>query len=255
MLLNLSLLHKKYKLKIIGVAHFGAHLGQEVNQYRELGINNIHLFEPQKIIFEELVSNFKNENGLYFYNFGLGSENSTVNLNLAPSNGGLSASILKPEDHFKYYPKIEFTGIEKINICKYDELGIKNINFLNIDIQGYEMNALKGSVNVLKNEIEYIFIEISRKPLYKDSALVKDIDNFLSDFDFLRVATKWASSKVPWADSFYIKKSKLNTKQLFQARILIFFQKFSLFYSLIDPYRKTKKTWYKVKQKLKYLLN
>ena len=58
------------------------------------------------------------------------------------------------------------------HLCVYDDLEIEDINFLNIDIQGYEMEALKGCTKVLKNDIEYIFIEISRKPLYKKSCVV-----------------------------------------------------------------------------------
>ena len=209
MLIKLSVLNNKYNLDITGVSHFGAHLGQEVPSYQELDINNIYLFEPQKKIFDELEIKFSKEKNIKLFNFGLGSENKFVDLNLAPGNSGLSSSILKPGEHKNYYPDIEFAGSEKIKICIYDDLKIKNVNFLNIDIQGYEMEALKGCVKVLENEIDYVFIEISRKPLYEGSALVKDIDNFLSDFKFIRVKTKWASSKVPWADALYVKKIKL----------------------------------------------
>lgn len=254
MLLKLSLLHKKYNLQISGIAHFGAHLGQEVEEYKSLGVDNIHLFEPQKKIFDELKSKFISESGIHLYNFGLGSENLKVYLNSAPGNYGLSSSILTPEDHFKYYPDIEFKGTEEIEIRRYDELNLKNINFLNIDIQGYEIKALEGSTNVLSNEIEYILIEINRKPLYRDSALVSDIDSFLDNYGFLRVSTKWASSKVPWADAFYIKKDKLKYKEINIAKILKLTQKIELFYYFIDPYRKYKKLWYKLKQKVKLLV-
>ena len=77
--------------------------------------------------------------------------------------------------------------MEEIKIENYDELELKKVNFLNIDIQGYELEALKGCTRVLKDEIEYIFIEISRKPLYKNMSLVEQIDYFLCCYDFLRV--------------------------------------------------------------------
>ena len=44
MLIKLTNLVSKYNLNISGVAHFGAHLGQEVMEYEELNIKNIHLF-------------------------------------------------------------------------------------------------------------------------------------------------------------------------------------------------------------------
>tara|TARA_Y100000768_G_C23982247_1_gene686573 strand:- start:448 stop:1215 length:768 start_codon:yes stop_codon:yes gene_type:complete len=254
MLIKLSQLHKKFNLKINGISHFGAHLGQEVDSYKNLGIKNIHLFEPQKAIYESLKDKFKDDNDIKIYNFGLGSKNENVNLNLAPGNNGLSASVLTPEDHFEYYPNIEFMGNEEIKLCIYDELEIEDINFLNIDIQGYEMEALQGCRKVLKNDIEYIFIEISRKPLYKGSALVGDIDNYLNNYGFIRVSTRWASSKVPWADSFYIKENNLSSNEIIKAKIIKFFENFGFFYIFIDPYRYMKKKKYRIKQKLKKIL-
>ena len=253
MLIKLSTLINKYKLEINGISHFGAHLGQEVEDYKKAEVKHINLFEPQKTIFEELIKKFKKDKNVSLYNFGLGSEKNTVNLNLAPGNDGLSASILKPEDHKSYYPNIKFEGIEEIEIRTYDELELKDVNFLNIDIQGYEIEALKGCVGVLENEIDYIFIEVSRKPLYKDSALVGQIDSFLNSYNFIRVQTKWASSKVPWADSFYIKKTELTPGRILISKVKIFFQKFHIYYIFIDPYRKYEKNKYKNKQKLKKL--
>ena len=59
MLISLDYLIKKYDLKIKGVSHFGAHLGQEIDSYLQNNISNIHLFEPQTKIFNQLVSNHK----------------------------------------------------------------------------------------------------------------------------------------------------------------------------------------------------
>ena len=253
MLIKLSTLIRKYKLDITGISHFGAHLGQEVESYKNAKVKHINLFEPQKKIFDKLARKFQNEKNISLFNFGLGAKNTTVKLNLAPGNEGLSASVLKPEDHKNYYPNIDFEGVEEIKIQNYDELELKKVNFLNIDIQGYELEALKGCTRVLKNEIEYIFIEISRKPLYKNSALVEQIDGFLGFYNFLRVETKWASSKVPWADSLYIKKNKLTKSRIFFSKVKIFFQKFKFYYLFIDPYRKYEKIKYRNKQKLKKL--
>jgi FkbM family methyltransferase len=251
MLIKLSILHKKYNLNITGISHFGAHLGQEVASYRDLDIKNIHLFEPQKNIYEKLKKKFSNDEDISLYNFGLGANDQNVNINLAPGNSGLSASILTPGKHKKYYPDIKFSGTEEIEIKIYDNLNIPNVNFLNIDIQGYEIEALKGSTGALKNKIDYVFIEVSRKPLYEHSALVSDIDEFLGEYNFIRVRTRWASSKVPWADSFYVKKNSINKLQLYESHFHKFFEKYFFYYLFIDPYRKYRKLKYKTKQRLK----
>ena len=77
----------------------------------------------------------------------------------------------------------------------YDEFNLVDVNYLNIDIQGYELEALKGSENGLKNYVDYIYIEISREEMYEESVLKNELDSYLKDFGFLRVTTKWAVLK------------------------------------------------------------
>ena len=82
MLISFTKLVNKYTLKITGVSHFGAHKGQEVKSYKENGINNIHLFEPQTNVFEFLSYKFQDVDGITLYNFGLGDSDKSMMLNL-----------------------------------------------------------------------------------------------------------------------------------------------------------------------------
>lgn len=255
MLLNLKKLSQNFNLTFKGVAHFGAHLGQEVETYNDLNINEIHLFEPQKKIFKILKKNFNKQSNVYLYEYGLGSKNEIVQLYSAKQNHGASSSILQPTNHLKYYPEISFENNEKIEIKKYDDLNLTNVNFLNIDVQGYELEALKGCKNSLNNFINYIYIEISRKPLYRGGVLMGELDRFLESYGFIRVSTRWASSKIPWGDAFYIQKSELKNFRYYFFKIKQLFEKYRLFYFFIDPYRKFQSRKYKTKQFIKKMLN
>ena len=108
---------------------------------------------------------FKDVGEVNLYNFGLGDSNESMTLNVEKNNDGMSSSVLEPLEHKKYYPEIEFNESEQINIKRYEDLGLSNVNFLNIDIQGFELEALKGCGDKLY-EIDYIYIEINRKELY-----------------------------------------------------------------------------------------
>ena len=141
MLISLDHLIKKYELKINGISHFGAHLGQEIDTYLKNNIKNIHLFEPQSKIFNQLINCNNEKNDLKFYNFGLGSKNEKLKLNLDTAESQ-SSSILTPKTHLELHPNIKFDGSENIEIKIYDDLKIENVNFLNIDVQGYEHEAL-----------------------------------------------------------------------------------------------------------------
>lgn len=72
-------------------------------------------------------------------------------------------------------------------------------NFLNLDIQGAELNALKGC-NL--DYFDYIYTEVHKVETYKNCTQIEEIDNYLTDFE--RIETKWTNQG--WGDAFYIKK-------------------------------------------------
>jgi hypothetical protein len=75
-------------------------------------------------------------------------------------------------------------------------------NFLNFDIQGAELKALKGMEEYL-NDVDYLYTEINSDYVYKGCALITDLDNYLLKFGLKRVETKWTDFK--WGDAFYIR--------------------------------------------------
>ena len=103
----LNNLKEKYKIQSKGIAHVGAHLGQEIAEYtKHFSDAEIHLFEPQKNIFSDLKNKYCNLNNIYFYNVALGNQEGKVRLHNA-SNNGQSSSILEP--------KIKNTGLVEGN--------------------------------------------------------------------------------------------------------------------------------------------
>jgi len=59
-----------------------------------------------------------------------------------------------------------------------------------MDVQGFELEVLKGGENCIKN-IDYIMTEVNRDEVYKDCAKVEQSDQFLDDYGFIRVETSW----------------------------------------------------------------
>ena len=253
MLISFNKLINKYNLKIKGVSHFGAHKGQEVKSYLENGITNIHLFEPQRNAYELLSYKFKDVDEVNLYNFGLGDSNESMTLNVEKNNDGMSSSVLEPLEHKKYYPKIEFNESEQINIKRYEDLGLSNVNFLNIDIQGFELEALKGCGDKLY-EIDYIYIEINRKELYLNNPHISDIDKYLRNYLFLRVKTVWASSNLPFGDALYIKKDNLSKNYIIFCNAKSLLWSTGLFYVFIDFSRTIKKFLIKIRNYLKTIV-
>jgi FkbM family methyltransferase len=213
-LLKLDHLKNKYNLKISKIAHIGAHKGQEVDEYLNIFPEvMIHLFEPQVDLFEYLTENFKNFKNISLHNYALGSSNGVSTMFIS-NNEGQSSSFFEPKEHLNEHPEVKFEkGINTYEIKVLDELEIEDIDLLNIDTQGYEMEVLKGSGKLLSQGIKYIILEVNKKELYEGCPLVKDIDKFLKKYGFIRTDTHYWMDSYNWGDAFYIKKDLISYKR------------------------------------------
>ena len=206
--INLELIIKKYNIKVNDVCYIGANRGQEIPMFiKHFPNSKIHCFEPQKDSFKFLVERYQKFTNLFFYNFALGSENKFSEMYINNNNENQSSSFLKPKEHLNLYQHVTFSKKEKIEIKKFCELEISNVNFLKIDVQGYELEVLKGFNRLI--EIDYIFTEVNRDEMYEGNVLIKDLDKYLNKMDFIRVETKWWGKTHPWGDAFYLKKKEI----------------------------------------------
>lgn len=199
---NLKDLVVKYGMEIKGVIHIGAHYGifEEVI-FKEFTTNQA-FFEPIDSSFAVIKNNFE---GKYpIFNIALGNTTGKMSMYVDHCNSGMSSSILEPKEHLKYYPEIDFPEIKEVDIIKLKdaELDFSNYNFINIDVQGYELEVFRGAGKLL-NEIDYIYTEVSTECLYANQPLVRDIDNYLVKFGFERVETVWTANA--FGDALYIK--------------------------------------------------
>jgi FkbM family methyltransferase len=203
MLIDLKKAVAKHRMQINGVIHVGAHFGQEYQIYRELGISPILFIEPCDKAFKALQETFKECPEVTLFQSACGSEFSIGTMNVEQANQGMSNSLLKPAKHLEQYPSIKFTTTEEVEVRKLDEivehLGFSG-NLLVMDVQGFELQVLKGAPETLKG-IDYILLELNRDEVYHNCAKVWEIDAFLQEFT--RVETNWAGGS--WGDGLYIK--------------------------------------------------
>jgi FkbM family methyltransferase len=205
MLIDFRELFPKYNIKPRGVIHIGGNRGEEIPIYLELGIDRQLWFEGNPEICLKLQENLANNPNAYAYNYCVGNENRKVTLHIS-NNDGQSSSILELGTHKTAHPEVKFTKdveVEMIRIEDYIYKGIENYDFLNIDIQGYELEALKGMGDML-HDIKWAYLEVNKEPLYVGCALVEEIDAYLEKYGFARVETKWCGN-TGWGDACFIK--------------------------------------------------
>lgn len=190
-----------------GIIHIGAHKMEEREDYLASGIKDIIWIEANP----ELVKRNQSLTSPLESVFGCAVsdvDNKIYDFNI--TNNGESSSILDLDLHKTHHPHIHVTETIKVKSSRIDTLikensiNIQDYDFVNIDIQGAELLALKGFGDCLRS-VKYIYTEVNTNFLYKDCALVSQIDEYLAKYEFKRVAT--AMTRYEWGDAFYIKQN------------------------------------------------
>ncbi len=202
MLISFNYLYEKYKLNITGIIHIGAHECEEIIEYEKyINRDKILWVEalPDKVIYcKNKYPNLKIEEAV------VSNVNEEVTFNIA--NNTQASSYLELGTCTIIHPEICFINSFKTNTKTMNEIleNYNNIsfNFLNMDIQGTELKALKGMEKYL-NTIDYIYTEINNEYVYKNCTLINELDEYLKNFNFKRVEIH--TYGIHWGDAFYIK--------------------------------------------------
>lgn len=113
----------------------------------------------------------------------------------------------KIEDDIRYFfsLKDEYQNIvDSYDLLLENNLKIEDYNFVTMDIQGAEGLALKGFGDMLNN-VDYLFLEINEKELYKGCMLLPEMCDYLSHFGF-NLLEKQMWGDAGWGDAFFAKK-------------------------------------------------
>lgn len=207
MLIDFSYLCKKYQFKPRGVLHIGAHDLEEMDKYLTEGVSKIIWIEGNSDLVAKNSHRVDGTNQKLLHGLVYSKNNKEVEFNI--TNNLQSSSILEFGKHKEYHPQVEFIETRKMTTTRIDTLLGKNginpeeFNFVNLDIQGVELQALKGFGKYLDN-IKYIYTEVNSGEVYKNNDSIEDLDFFLSGFGFKRVETEMTPFE--WGDAFYVKK-------------------------------------------------
>lgn len=202
MLISLDSLVNKYNIVFKGILHVGAHECEELSDYEKY-------ISRDKILWIEAISDKVNLCKSKFQNINI--ENAVVSdieedIIFNISNNGQSSSILNLGLHTKYHPQIHYVDSFSTKTTLLQNILPKyniDYNFLNFDIQGAELKALKGMESYL-NKVDYLYTEVNKIYVYENCALIDELDDYLKKFNLIRVETSWTDCG--WGDAFYVKK-------------------------------------------------
>lgn len=206
MLIPFDYLFSKYGIHTTGVLHLGANTGQEAEVYQRNHIERVVWVEALPSVHAELVQNISKYPGHVALQACVSDvDGQEVVFNVA-SNGAQSSSFLEFGTHEKEHPTVKFICNLKMQTVRVDTLlerygiTIGNGWFLNIDLQGAELLALRGMGDLLRC-FNHAYIEVNTKELYKGCPLVGEIDAYLGANGFVGRETKMTGSG--WGDKYY----------------------------------------------------
>lgn len=212
MLIPLKTLIEEYKVNPKGVLHVGANVGEEAVQYEAAGIKNVVWIEANPEIFKTLVMNVSGL-GHRCFNFCAGDENNeSVTFHVA-NNGGQSSSVLPLGTHKRNHPSVHYTHDIQVPMMRIESFfsyiptqseryDLKDIDFLSMDIQGFELNALKGMGDLL-NHFKWVYLEVNKEEVYKGNGLARQVYKYLEQFGFRVIVEKY--TRANWGDALLSK--------------------------------------------------
>jgi FkbM family methyltransferase len=202
-LISINHLKNYWLLDPRGCLHVGAHLGEELGEYSKYGFEPVIWIEAQPDLASALASKVLppslviqavawNKNG--------------EELAFKTTNNGQSSSVFDFGTHSSYYPEVVVETSQIMVSARLDSILPSDLlpNFLNLDIQGAEYEALEGLGDLL-HSFDYVYSEVNRTQVYSGIKQVADIDKYLESFGFIRVATFWTSAG--WGDALYLRRS------------------------------------------------
>jgi FkbM family methyltransferase len=213
MLITIDELKARFNINIKGILHIGAHKCEELDDYVSGGVklSNIYWIEA----LPRLVEQNKRANPLLNIYQALiyDEDDKEIEFNITNRDGDVndlqSSSILEFGSHEINHPHVKLVDKVKMKTSRMDSvinkysINMKNVNFINLDIQGVELHALKSMGSYLNN-IDYIYSEVNTEEVYKKCDQMIDITTYLAQHNF-RLVDARIYKQYGWGDAFYIK--------------------------------------------------
>ena len=197
----------RYNADFKGVIHLGAHLGEEAKDYADIGCKQVIWVEGNPTLIPELTKNLSVYPQNQVFNILVSDKDKTkVIFNItefSQSSSILELGITKEIHNTKVIERRELTARRIDNYFDEQKVDAAAYNFVNIDLQGYELTALKSLGKYLDN-IEWVYTEVNSRPLYKKCTLMDELDLFLLKKGFRRVELYMTDWK--WGDALYQRK-------------------------------------------------
>jgi FkbM family methyltransferase len=191
------------------VLHVGAHHGEERDTYFSLGWIPIAWIEANPYLVEVLERQCDPRKEMVVEGAAWAQSGLKLQLNLM--NDSQTSSLSDFIDYSRY-PNLTKTGISDVStVVLSDVLWEFNSrfdsfpNYLHLDIQGSELEALRGTAGEVSH-FDVIYPEVATREVYRGQPLVNEIDLYLACYGFKRLITRMVPL-AGWGDAAYVQST------------------------------------------------
>jgi len=200
------------ELDIEKIIDIGAHKGEFLEKMLKIEkVNSFYVFEPQKNIFNELNEKFSKNEKITLFNFAMDKEitNKKLKINKLSMTSSLAEinekSLYLKVKNFLTFSKSNFEDEYEIQTNTVDKI-FENISLqkalLKIDVEGFEINVIEGSMMKLK-EIPFVLLENQFGNHYKNNNF-EDIIKLLLKQNF-KICKKFVFPTLHYQDVLFKK--------------------------------------------------
>jgi FkbM family methyltransferase len=166
----------------------GAHRGDDSIEFTEmLPLAEIHAFEPVPNIFNQLKENISAFPKISCYKLALSNRTGQMEMHISSGGSDASSSLLAPRDHLTDHPDTFFNEKIVVDTITMDDWAerqkISKIDFLWLDMQGYELDVVKASPKIFKT-VKAVHIEVSTKPTYENVPQYREVKEWMETQGF-----------------------------------------------------------------------
>lgn len=148
--------------------------------------NIIYSFEPLSSSFSELEKVAKSYPNIEIFKMGLGETEGSFEINVSDR---ISSSSLLPISNTigdaYFAASLHSSRVEKVVVNKLDKVlsADQTIAMIKMDVQGFELNVLKGATETLKRT-HFVLTEVMYHDFYVQAPAYHDIDSYLRSQNF-----------------------------------------------------------------------
>lgn len=167
------------------VLDVGANIGETLLQFASINTNGMNIgFEPVPYIYDRLQKNISlnNLSSLKIENLAISDRKETLSFKMPNNQNSGGVRMRKKENKNEYNADL---NVQAITLDEYlSQNNIQKVDMIKIDVEGFELNVLKGAENTLANFRPKMFIEIDDQMLKEQNSSAESILKWLESKNY-----------------------------------------------------------------------